>query len=144
MRRCFASALLASAFVTPLPGFHSPTGNIRCLFLPRESGGAVLCSIRRAAYARALQDRCLNPGGQRGAGVDWHGWRLGPTGRGEILCSGGILYNPSKFRPTYALLAYGRSVTHAGITCTSRRIGVTCHNMRGHGLFVSRASWRTF
>src|SRR5436190_17533943 len=77
----------AAAAKTPLPGFRSPSGNIACLLLPAPSG-SLLCSIRRADYAKALQDRCLNPHGQKGAGVDWHGFLLSATRKGQVNCSG--------------------------------------------------------
>ena len=132
----------AAAAVKPLPGFHSPTGNITCLFvLPGER---VLCSITHAGYAPALQDRCLNPHGEMGAGVDWHGWSLSRTGRATVNCSGGIQYDERTFRPTYVTLPYGRTMRHFGITCWSRVTGVTCRNPRGHGVFVSRATWRAW
>lgn len=129
--------LLALAFV-PLPGFHSPSGNIRCFVAP---GGNLLCSVSHADYATALQARCMGPGG---AGVDWHGWQLRGAGKGGVSCSGGILYNPSTQRPTYVNLPYGRSWRKGPFTCVSRLTGVTCTNTRGHGLFISRGSWRAW
>jgi hypothetical protein len=33
-------------------------------------------------------------------------------------------------------LAYGKSMTHAGVTCTSRRTGLTCKN-KAHGFTVN-------
>ena len=79
-----------------------------------------------------------------GAGVDWHGFTLTATGRGAINCSGGILYNPATQRPGYATLPCGKSWRHGTFTCTSRVTGVTCRNRAGHGLFVSRQSWRVW
>ena len=128
---------------TPLPGFRSPTGNIRCFLLSVPTGN-LLCSIQRADYSKTLQDRCLNPHGQKGAGVDWHGFLLPAAKRGEVNCSGGILYNPDTQRPTYVNLAYGKTWRHAGLTCASRATGITCRNARGHGIFVSRGAWRTW
>lgn len=141
---------LASA-ATRLPGFHSPSGTITCLYLlptrdqrGRRLPGAVLCSIAHARYADTLQQRCMNPNGEVGAGVDWHGWSLSPGGKGSILCSGGILYEPRAFRPTYVTLPYGRTMRHVGITCWSRVDGVTCRNRDGHGFFVAREAWRVW
>jgi hypothetical protein len=134
-----------------LPGFRSPSRNIRCLYLPpgrgdtgRPSPSALLCSIRRAHYGAELQDRCLNPGGKRGEGVDWHGWELSPTRRARILCSGGILYRPERDHPHYVTLPYGRSWRRGAFTCFSRTAGITCRTPRGHGLFVARESWRAW
>jgi hypothetical protein len=66
----------------------------------RDDGGRllqaqVLCSIARSVYGRSLQDRCLNPRGNKGAGVDRHGFNLGVVRGGSLCCSGGILYNPA-------------------------------------------------
>jgi hypothetical protein len=128
-------ALLAALL---LPGLVSPSGNIRCAYLAQPQP-VLLCSIRRADYAAALQDRCLNPNGQTGAGVDWHGFSLGAR-RGEVLCSGGLLIT----KPVrYTTLAYGRTRRLGRFTCTSRSTGVTC-TTPGHGVFISRQSWRAW
>lgn len=136
-----SSSLAAST--ARLPGFRSPSGNIKCLFLPpaRDDSGhrvrsQLICSISHADYAGTLQDRCMGP---TGAGVDWHGWSLGPFGNGQVLCSGGILYTK---RPSYLTLAYGKSWRQGVFTCASRITGVTCRNRSGHGLFLSRETWR--
>ena len=120
---------------TPLPSFRSPSGNIRCF-----SGSGVLhCQIAQADYAKTLQDRCM-----AGPSVDWHGFELTATGKGVVTCSGGILYNPDKQTPHYPMLAYGKTWRQGGFTCTSAMTGVTCHARAGHGLFISRQSWRGY
>lgn len=136
---CGVTAAPAAA-TTVLPGFHSPSRNIRCLFVP--GAAAVLrCQIGHADYAERLQAFCMRPDG---AGVDWHGFELGAARTGAVTCSGGILYNPGTQRPVYANLPYGRSWRRGVFTCVSRVTGVTCRNTRGHGLFVSRQSWRAW
>jgi hypothetical protein len=144
-------ALASTGFalaVTRLPGIRSPSGNIKCLFVPgvHPAGGGpaprnLLCDIAHADYAHTLQDRCMRPDG---SGVDWHGFELSATGKGTVTCSGGILYNPGTQRPSYVNLPYGKSWHHGAFTCWSRVIGVTCESTRGHGLFVSRQSWRAW
>ena len=79
-----------------------------------------------------------------GSGVDWHGFELGAASRGAVTCSGGILYDPATQRPSYVTVAYGLSWRHGAFTCRSRRTGVTCESRRGHGLFLSRQSWRVW
>lgn len=137
------SVLLALAFaVTILPGITSPSGNIRCA--AKGGHASVLhCDIRRADYAAVLQERCLNPNGEMGAGVDWHGFELTGTGSGTVSCSGGIWYTGSQ-RPRYVTLPYGRTRRLGVFTCTSRITGVTCTNRLGHGLFISRQRWRAW
>jgi hypothetical protein len=130
----------AAALRTPLPGIRSPSGNIKCLFVP---GGPsmMLCSIGDADYATRLQARCMGP---NGAGVDWHGFTLPATRAAQINCTGGILYNPGTQRPHYVTLPYGASWRHGSFTCSSRRSGVTCRNAAGHGVFLARESWRVW
>jgi hypothetical protein len=129
-----------AAATTPLPGIRSPSGNISCLYVP--GGGAnLLCAIRSAGYSGALQERCMRPDG---SGVDWHGFELGVRAKGQVLCTGGILYDPGTQRPAYVTLAYGRVWRHGAFTCVSRATGLTCRNAARHGVFVSRESWRTW
>jgi hypothetical protein len=120
---------------TPLPGIRTPSGNISCFFVAGPPGH-VLCSIRHAAYARALQDRCGAT-----ASLDWHGFELTPRRKGTFVCSGGVLYDSGTSVPRYVTLPYGRTWTRGPFTCYSRVAGLSCGNHTGHGLFVSRQSW---
>jgi hypothetical protein len=125
-----------------IAGIRSPTGNIRCVFLPVTNGEAsrLLCSIAQSSYGAALQRGCVaGP-----AGVDWHGFELAGARKGAIVCSGGILYDPAAGRPSFATLAYGRTWQHGPFTCASRLTGMTCVGSGGHGLFLSRTSWRAW
>jgi len=133
-------AVSAASGAVRLPGFRSPSGNIKCLSIPGPPA-TLLCSIAHADYAAQLQARCMAP---NGAGVDWHGFTLSQTRKGEISCSGGILYNPDTQRPSYVTLAYGKSWRAGTFTCTSQVTGVTCRNRHGHGLFISRRTWRVW
>ena len=125
----------AAAAKTHLPAFRSPSGNIECFY-----GSSVLhCQIGQADYAKTLQDRCM-----AGPSVDWHGFELGATRKSALTCSGGILYDPDTQVPYYVTLAYGKSRRLGGVTCSSAVTGVTCRNRAGHGLFISRQSWRAW
>ena len=79
-----------------------------------------------------------------GAGVDWHGFELVGARKGAVLCSGGILYNPTTQRPSYVTLAYGKTWRQKMFSCTSQLNGVNCSNTNGHGFFVSRQTWRVW
>jgi hypothetical protein len=143
-----AGAASGAGSATRLPGFRSPSRNISCLFVPSaatSSGGrtpaTLLCKIARADYATLLQRRCLGPAG---GGVDWHGFELAATTKGAVECSGGILYNPTTQHPSYVTLAYGRTWRQKMFSCTSRTQGVNCSTPSGHGLFVSRETWRVW
>ena len=143
-----ASASVAGS-VTSLPGFRSPSGNISCLFIPStplDSGSGrtpaiMLCKLAHADYAKTLQARCMGP---TGAGVDWHGFLLPAARKGAVNCSGGILYDPTKQHPSYVTLAYGKVWRQKMFSCRSMVTGVNCSNPSGHGMFISRQTWRTW
>ena len=147
MTRRFIVVSLALALFTGaaaaarLPGVKTPSRNIGCFYVPQRptSHGNLLCNIKQASYTHALQARCIAPP----TGLDWHGFTLSDTKRGEVLCAGGLMYD-GRDTPTFVTLAYGKTWRHRGFTCTSRVTGLTCTNVRGHGLFLSRASWRTW
>jgi hypothetical protein len=124
---------------TVLPGFRSPSGNIKCLYV---TGSQVFlyCTIGKASYAKKLTAYCAQPR----IGVDWAGFVLGRRGKGTVACSGGVLYDPQKQHPRYITLAYGKVWSRGAFTCTSSPTGVTCRNPKGHGLFVSRESYRVY
>jgi hypothetical protein len=130
-----ALALSASAAARVLPGFNSPTGNIKCYYNPhgltqRGFTAVVRCGLDHADYALRLQHLCK-------AG-DWHGFTLTPKGRPLLYCPGGA----SGDRVAYQALSYGKSRQLGQFVCTSRITGVTCRNRHGHGLFVSRQTYR--
>jgi len=122
-----------------LPGFKSPSGNIKCLYNPSPPA-FLWCSIGKANYAKKMTTYCAQPS----IGVDWAGFTLGKKGKGSIECSGGTLYDPTTQHPRYVTLPYGKTWRHGVFTCMSRTTGVTCRNPAGHGLFVSRESYRLF
>jgi hypothetical protein len=145
--RSIVIALCALAFVPAaaavrIPGVVTPSGNIRCLFVPSRTAGPanLLCDIHSSNYAAALQRHCISPP----IGLDWHGFRLAKHRKGEIVCTGGILYDVGRQIPHYVTLPYGHTWHKGPFTCTSQRIGLTCHNREGHGLFIARESWRVW
>ena len=134
-----SSSLAGSAAV--LPGFRSPSGNIKCVYVPGSGFPAFLyCGIGRASYAKKLIAYCAQPR----IGIDWAGFALGPRRKGAVECAGGVSFDPQTQHPAYVTLPYGKTWRHSVFTCTSRVTGVTCRNRNGHGLFVSRESYRLF
>src|SRR2546423_8096133 len=125
----------------PLPGFHSPSKNIRCYAEPGGGSPVLRCEIRQAAYAQALQATCMRPDG---SGVDWHGFELGAQRRGLVTCSGGVLYDTSRYRPRVVDLPYRRTWRHRPFSCVSRITRVTCPDGKGHRLFFSPPSLRAW
>jgi hypothetical protein len=133
LRSTLSLAAVAAALV-PLPGFHSPTGNIQCFVVH----GTLRCALASTRYGAALQANCVAPPTQ----LDWHGWELGTRTKGIVTCAGGILYDPETERPAFTALPYGRTWHRGAFTCQSRTTGITCRNRAGHGLFLSRETWR--
>jgi hypothetical protein len=134
------SAAAAATAKTTLHGIRTPSGNIKCLVIPGKPN-LLHCTLGKASYASRLQSQCMTPSG---SGVDWHGFELTATGKGVISCSGGILYSPETYEPSYSALVYGHSWRHGGFSCLSLRTGLSCRNSSGHGLFLSRASFHAW
>jgi hypothetical protein len=130
------TAVSAQAKRSPLPGLVTPSANIHCFYVPAPPAH-LLCDIHRAAYARREQDSCMAR-----SGLDWHGWEVYAARRATTVCSGGILYNSNRNFPAYRRLAYGSTWHFAAFTCASRITGLTCMTSKGHGVFLSRRSWR--
>ena len=120
----------AAAGRTVLPGFRTPSGNIRCFVVDK-----LYCSIEHSAYGGGLQARC---------DLDWHGFELGPAAKGTVYCTSNAPYDMGKQRPSNRILAYGKSFHRGAFTCSSRRTGITCRSRNGHGLFISRQAWRAW
>ena len=131
--------LVLVALALTLPGLRTPTGNISCFVTPAPHA-TLHCSLKQADYAHVMQTvRCGPP-----IGLDWAGFSLPARGRAQVTCSGGILYNPSTQKPRYVTVPYGHT-WHAGpFECRSRSVGLDCSSHTGHGLFVSRQTWRTW
>ena len=125
--------MLPLLLVAALVGIHTPSRNITCV----DTGPSLLCTIGRADYTGALQHRCSSPP----TSLDWHGLELSARGKGQITCSGGALVMG---KVSYTTLAYGKTWRHGSFVCTSRVTGLTCTNRAGHGLFISRGSYRLF
>ena len=121
---------------SPLPGFVTPSGNIHCFYVPGPPGH-LLCDIHTSAYDKREQNACMAR-----SGLDWHGWEVYAARTTVTTCSGGILYNSNKNYPKYTTLPYGKTWKFSTYTCTSRFTGLTCTSRTGHGLFISRESWR--
>ena len=110
---CTAAALAfsASAAARVLPGFNSPTRNIKCYYNPhglsqRGFSPVVRCGLDHADYATRLQSYC-----ESGA---WHGFTLTPAGRPLLYCPAGA----SGDRVAYRTLGYGSTRQLGQFVCT--------------------------
>jgi len=135
MKLALLTAVLLAAVVPAAQAAKTPSGNIHCFYVPGPPGH-LLCDIHQASYTAREQSGCMAR-----SGLDWHGWEVYATRKTVPTCSGGILYNSNSGSPAYTKLAYGKSWHFASFTCISRFTGLTC-SARGHGIFISRASWR--
>ena len=130
-----AAALPASAhdsFV--LYSFRTPSKNIYCLYNSADSTTPAFlrCDIRSSLHPAPRPHKCVE--GEYGASVG-----MTKTRAAHVLCISDTVHNPAAH-----VLAYGRSWARDGFRCTSRPIGLTCTNSRGHGFFLSRKSWRVY
>src|SRR5262249_7815223 len=134
------AVLIASATVSAstLPGFISPSGNIKCL-LQTDKPQFVICEIKQAAYSATLTKHCASAP----YFVDWIGFSIGVKGKGVVACAGGPPYDPDKQHPKYVTLGYGKKWQQGVFSCDSETAGVTCTNTAtGHAIFVSKQTYR--
>jgi len=106
--------------------FKTPSGNIVCGY----GGGSIGCGIK-TGLKPAPKNTCHD--------LDYSGKRMSvrTTGTAVIdLCAGDP--GPFLLEAKAPVLAYGSKWRGGGITCASRRSGLTCTNRSGHGFFMSR------
>lgn len=119
-----ALALAGPAQRPPFEFFHTPSGNIGCVFVAR---GAVLrCDILSG----------LRPEPRGRCELDWTGLTVAATGRARPTCAGDTAVDRRS-----PVLRYGRTWRRSGIACLSRRTGLRCLNRDGRGFFLSRTRW---
>lgn len=127
-----AGATFTEAAKTDPVRFATPSRNIGCVGMSTD----VRCDI---ASSRA--PRPPRPKNCRG---DWgNAFAVERTGRGHGLCaSDTVLPGPND---PVRILRYGTTIRlGGGLSCTSRRAGLTCRNRGGHGFFLSKQRIRLF
>lgn len=118
-----------SATALRLAGFRTPSGNIVCLYVE----GALRCDIRSGLVPKASRPPGCPVDIDFGQGLD-----LGPR-RAGVVCAGDTALGERE-----PVLAYGRAWVRGSIKCRSRVAGLSCHNRRHHGFFLSRRAWRVY
>jgi len=119
-----AAGAAGAAVPTPdqvTTGFNVPSRNMVCNAGPSRGGYGLVCTVFSEADAR----------GQKL-------WSMQTRGRVSVG------YFMSNVATEYPVLRYGRSWTWHAFRCTSRRTGLTCKNLSGHGFVLSRQSQRVF
>lgn len=122
--------------------FRSPSGNIICAASTRGAPAFVECGVKTG-----LKPKPPYTAECRRLGLDHSADRIGIRSNGgrptPPACSG----DAGPFVPLRMarVLAYGKTWRgRDGLSCRSAFTGMTCHNKRGHGFFISRERWRTF
>jgi Family of unknown function (DUF6636) len=128
--------VLAALVAVALPGaaqplgyhFRTPSGNISCF----GESTFIRCDIARTSVKPPPKPRSCE--------FDWgNAFGLGQRGRGHRLCVSDSTFGARQ------VLNYGRTIRIGRrLSCTSRRIGLTCRNSAGHGFFLSRDAIRPF
>jgi hypothetical protein len=135
----FAAALAASpaSAGSTVGAFKTPSRNIVCGYSIDVHGkGSMECGVK-SGLRPPPPNTCHD--------IDYNDRRVGMRSTGAsfpVMCAGdpGPFLVESKAR----VLAYGTSWHAGGLSCTSRRTGLTCTNRSGHGFFISRERWRLF
>ncbi len=111
--------------------FRSPSDNIHCAIMDLDDYKGVRCDLRDAMITYPRPKDC---------DLDWgDAFEVADTGKGAPLCAGDTVEVPDA-----RVLQYGETISRAGLSCTSRRSGMTCKNAEGHGFTVSRGGQKVF
>jgi hypothetical protein len=133
------AAIAAAAMLAPgaspafakLVQFRTPSSNIGCVGDTARAANVVRCDIAVRSWSP--------PRRPKGCTLDWgQGLLVERRGRARFVCAGDTALNRGR------VLAYGARIAVGGIVCTSRRSGLTCVNVQGHGFPLSRQGYRRF
>jgi hypothetical protein len=113
-------------------GFSTPSKNIGCQYARFSTFPATLrCDIRTGLRAK--------PSRPHGCNLDWgDSLEMRKRSRVSVTCHGDTALGDRH------ILGYGKTWRHDGFTCASRKTGLTCRNLAGHGFFLSRQRSTTF
>jgi len=127
--RAVLAAVGALALAAPAQAvvaqFRSPSGNIGCVF-SSERGG--VGPFLRCDILSGVKPKPVRP---KGGKLDWTcGFQMRWKGRALVTCAA--------VDERARVLRYGSRWSRDGFTCTSRRRGLRCTNLSGHGFLLSR------
>ncbi len=139
MRQVFAVLLLALLALALVPAsasaaefrfFHTPSGNIHCLFLKAQGHESLRCDVYNAINSPPAQPASCE--------LDYgFSFGLRPSGKARRLCVSDAV-NAGRVVP------YGSSIERYGMRCKSRTTGLTCRNRSGHGFKLAIERQRLF
>ena len=107
--------------------FHSPSKNIYCVIFKYQGKASGRCDIKQRAWPAPHRPHSCH--------LDYgNGAEVGPHGKGHYTCAGDTV-----IAAHHKALPYGQSIKLGAVKCTSRRTGMTCHNVKtDHGFTISR------
>lgn len=111
--------------------FKSPSGNIVCAGDGYEVG-TVTCDIIEKNSNKPIRSVARDCDG------DWGNRFYVDHRKAGLACAYDVPYEQPR------VLAYGKSISGKGWTCTSQSTGMTCKNSSGRGFSLNRSSQRLF
>ena len=128
------SAATGVASVTPakliIKSFATPSGNIRCAAVKSGGKWSLRCDTLKRDWQPPFRE-CGDFGDNAGSVA------MGKRKRSRFICVSDAV-DPGR------VLKYGRVWDKGPFTCKSRRKGLKCYNLGGHGWFLSRETYRLF
>jgi hypothetical protein len=109
---------------------QTPSRNIVCLY----SVTGDRSQSRPAPYLRCDILSGVKPAPAGVCQLDWTGFSMTAISRGRPTCAGDTVY--SRGAP---VVAYGRTWTRGGFSCSVKRAGLRCTNVTGRGFFLSKS-----
>jgi hypothetical protein len=120
------AAFGANDSASTLAGFHTPSGNIGCIYSKDGASVFLRCDI-----ATGIKPAPKKP---RSCELDYgSGYSMSDTGRARVVCAGDTVLHQGP------VLKYGTTWRRGGFTCRSKSTGLSCTNRSQHGFFLSRA-----
>jgi hypothetical protein len=113
-----------------ITSFSTPSGNIRCAAVKSSGKWSLRCDTLDHDWQPPSLD--CSDFGDNAASV-----AMGKRKRPRFICVSDAV-GPGR------VLGYGRVWDKGPFTCTSRRKGLRCYNLGGHGWSLSRESYRLF
>jgi hypothetical protein len=129
------AAVLVAAQAAPQAGaqrgivrFQTPSRNIGCLYSATGSRS------RPAPFLRCDILSGVKPAPAGVCQLDWTGFSMTAISRVRPTCAGDTVYERGA-----PVVAYGRTWTRGGFSCSVKRVGLRCTNVTGRGFFLSKS-----
>ena len=108
--------------------FRMPSNNVFCAYISSTSPRYTYLRCDIMSHLKPMPSSAGCVEGSRGVSVS-----MNVYGRATYPCSSDTVYNTNARK-----LAYGKTWSKGGFTCTSRMTGLKCTNKSGHGFFLSK------